>query len=105
MRDGRTTARVNDIRADVDEGDVLIAVADDGLGMDEQTVAMLRDGIEGNRGSGCSSDEKETGIALRNVAERLERFYGFGSGIDIMSKPGEGTCVTLRLAHTAAHNE
>ena len=66
---------------------------------------MLRDGIEGNRGSGCSSDEKGTGIALRNVAERLERFYGFGSGIDIMSKPGEGTCVTLRLAHTAAHNE
>lgn len=94
-----------DIRADVDEGDVLIAVADDGLGMDEQTVAMLRDGIEGNRGSGCSSDEKGTGIALRNVAERLERFYGFGSGIDIMSKPGEGTCVTLRLAHTATHNE
>ena len=39
-----------------------------------------------------------TGMALRNVAERIERFFGVGSGVEIVSKPGEGTCVTLRLA-------
>ena len=92
-----------DIRADVDGPDVLIAVTDDGLGMDEVTCQALRDGIAGKHGHSYSSEEKGTGIALQNVAERLERFYGFGSGIDIMSKPGEGTCVTLRLARTAAH--
>jgi two-component system sensor histidine kinase LytS len=32
------------------------------------------------------------------VAERIERFYGGGSGIEIMSKLGEGTVVTLRIA-------
>ena len=32
-------------------------------------------------------------------AERVERFFGVGSGVEIVSKPGEGTCVTLRLAH------
>ena len=36
-------------------------------------------------------------MALRNVADRIERFYGEGSGVEIVSKPGEGTCVTLRL--------
>ena len=45
-----------------------------------------------------SSDAKGTGIALRNVAERIEKFYGVGSGVEIVSKLNEGTCVTLRLA-------
>lgn len=94
-----------DIRAQDDNGDVLIAVTDDGLGMSEAACQELRK---------RTTDEKETtprnhsgskgmGIALRNVAERLERFYGFGSGIDIVSKPDEGTCVTLRLARAAIH--
>ena len=93
-----------DIRAEIDGSDVLIAVTDDGLGMDEETLEKLRCSVSTDQPCGCSGEEKGTGIALRNVAERLERFYGFDSGIDIMSKPGEGTCVTLRLARTAAHD-
>ena len=92
-----------DIRADADGDDMLIAVADDGLGMDEATRKSLLAGINCRHDGTCSKDEKGTGIALRNVSERLERFYGYGSGLDIMSKPGEGTCVTMRLARTAVH--
>lgn len=92
-----------DIRAEEDDGDVMIAVADDGLGMSAEACRKLRERAEGVGSGRCSVDEKGTGIALRNVAERLERFYGFGSGIDIVSKPGEGTCVTLRLARAAVH--
>ena len=77
--------------------DVLIAVTDDGLGMDEETAKRL---LEGPSGFDRTSD-KGTGIALRNVAERVERFYGVGSGVEIMSKPGEGTSVTIRLANAA----
>jgi two-component system sensor histidine kinase LytS len=87
-----------DIHVAVDGDDVCIAVADDGLGMDEACAAALLDGSA----KPASGSPKGTGIALRNVAERLERFYGFDSGVDIVSKPGEGTCVTLRLAHAAA---
>lgn len=93
-----------DIRAEIDGEDVVISVTDDGLGMDDATCRMLRDKVSSNRlqsDSGYSDSEKGTGIALKNVAERLERFYGYGSGLDIMSKAGEGTCVTLRLARTA----
>ena len=44
---------------------------------------------------------QSTGIALRNVADRVELFYGEGSGVEIMSKVGSGTCVTLRLVGVA----
>lgn len=83
-----------DIHATVDGSDVLVSVADDGLGMDEDAAnRLLEQTQEGTRGEG-----EGTGIALRNVAERIERFYGFGSGIEIMSSLGEGTVVTMRLA-------
>lgn len=88
-----------DIHAEADDGDVLIAVTDDGLGMSRDVCAQLL----AKPASAMSAEEKGTGIALRNVAERLERFYGFDSGVDIVSKPGEGTCVTLRLARAATH--
>jgi two-component system sensor histidine kinase LytS len=86
-----------DVQAVVDGGDIMIAVADDGLGMDESVAERLLSGSSQE----SSDSSKGTGIALKNVAERLERFYGTGSGVEIMSKVGEGTCVTLRLVGAA----
>ena len=90
-----------DVHATVDGNDVLIAVADDGLGMDEDAAELL---LRQARPNETGSDEG-TGIALRNVAERIERFYGKGSGIEIMSRLGEGTVVTLRLGDAAPSEE
>ena len=75
--------------------DVLIAVSDDGLGMDESVAARLREGATQPN----TTPGKGAGIALRNVADRLELCYGKGSGVDIYSQPGEGTRVTLRLVN------
>jgi len=86
-----------DILAEVDESDVLISVCDDGLGMDASTADKL---LHSTKVS-IKHDPRGTGIALRNVAERIERFYGAGSGVEIVSKLGEGTCVTLRLSREA----
>lgn len=85
-----------DVHAATDGDDILLAVADDGLGMSEEAAQRLLADAPGP-----SEENKGTGMALRNVAERAERFYGKGSGVEIMSKPGEGTCVTLRLAGAA----
>ena len=85
-----------DIHVVVDGSDVLVAVADDGLGMDEEVAARLL--AESLPATGSS---KGTGIALKNVADRIELFYGVGSGIDVVSKLGEGTVVTLRLGDAA----
>ena len=86
-----------DVQAVFDGGDVLLDVVDDGNGMDESVAERLLDGSS----QSASGAAKGTGIALRNVAERIERFYGVGSGVEIMSKVGEGTSVTLRLVGAA----
>ncbi len=95
MRDDRPLCI--DIHATTNDTDVLIAVADDGLGMDDDAAAKLLAETQVARG-----DRAGTGIALKNVAERVELFYGVGSGIEVMSKLGEGTVVTLRLADAAS---
>lgn len=86
-----------DIHATVDDGDVLISITDDGLGMSEDIANSL---IES-----AGPSQAGTGIALKNVAERLKRFYGLGSGVDILSKPGEGTSVSLRLANASTRKK
>ncbi|MDM8270872.1 GAF domain-containing sensor histidine kinase [Thermophilibacter provencensis] len=87
-----------DVQVATDGDDILIAVADDGLGMDKDVAdRLLAEATEQHEQSGGGS--RGTGMALRNVADRIERFYGQGSGVEIVSKPGEGTCVTLRLAN------
>ena len=90
-----------DIHATVDGSDVLVAVVDDGLGMDENVADRLLAQAQ----QPVRDSDEGTGIALRNVAERIERFYGIGSGIEIMSKLGEGTAVTLRLADAAPSDD
>ena len=86
-----------DVQVATDGDDVLLAVADDGLGMDEPIARRLLEGSSQD----IPKSSNGSGIALRNVAERIERFYGIGSGVEIMSKSGEGTCVTLRLVGVA----
>ena len=90
-----------DIHATREGGDVLVSVTDDGLGMDEATAERLL-----SRASAPDRDNpRGTGVALHNVAERVKRFYGIGSGVEIMSKPGEGTSVTVRLVGAASEGE
>ena len=87
-----------DVHVASDGGDILIAIADDGLGMEEDQVKNL---LTAQDDEYPSRAQKGTGIALRNVLERVERFYDQGSGVEILSKLGKGTCVTLKLAGAA----
>lgn len=90
-----------DIHATREGDDVLVSVTDDGLGMDEATAERLL-----SQASAPDRDNpRGTGVALHNVAERVKRFYGIGSGVEIMSKPGEGTSVTVRLVGAASEGE
>lgn len=83
-----------DVQVAIEGDDVLIAVADDGLGMSRAVADRL---LAGASGPEAAQPGRGAGMALRNVADRIERFYDEGSGVEIVSKPGEGTCVTLRL--------
>ena len=84
-----------DIQVATDGDDILIAVVDDGLGMDKAVADRLLAAAAEPRANAAPG--QGMGMALRNVAERVERFFGAGSGVEIVSKPDEGTSVTLRL--------
>jgi two-component system LytT family sensor kinase len=64
------------------DGRLLLEVEDDGIGMDAE-----------REGAG----ERSGGIGMRNVRERMEVMYGPAAEVEIVSRPGRGTKVTLVL--------
>ncbi len=77
------------VTARTDGDDVVIDVADDGVGMDDETLGRLL--VEKH------ASETGTGIALHNVDARLRACYAKGSGITATTELGHGTTVHLRL--------
>lgn len=69
---------------------LLCEVMDNGDGMD--TDAAKR----GTRGQG-SRRQLFTGIGIQNVHDRIVLLYGERYGIEIISRPGEGTRIRIRL--------
>lgn len=69
------------------EEDMLIIIRDDGVGISEERLPeVLRPGI----GSG-------NGVGLSNVHERLKGLFGEEYGLRIVSAPGAGTSVYVRV--------
>ena len=72
-----------------DQGRLLIEVEDDGVGMEPGRVI----------GSGSRPVASGTGIGVRNVRERMESACTASlRGVEIVSRPGRGTKVTLEDA-------
>ena len=67
------------IEARIDNGDLRLAVRDTGVGVGDQRAIF------------------EHGVGLRNVRERLLRLYGADYAPQVISQPGAGTTVTLRI--------
>ncbi len=82
-----------DIKVYKKDNDVIIAVADDGVGMEstERDKAV-------NKGS-----SQGAGIALKNVDDRLRSCFNTGSGICIESELNVGTTVNLVLGGAVAN--
>lgn len=80
------------------EGRILIEVEDNGEGMTESQVAALLS----DRSSDNLNRKHVTGIGISNVIERLQLYYNIveiRDVIDIESKPGYGTRVTLKIPY------
>ncbi|NOU96864.1 HAMP domain-containing protein [Paenibacillus sp. LMG 31456] len=73
------------------EAGVRIVVSDNGRGMSEETrQALLR--LEAS-----TTNKQSTGLGTRNVFKRLKLFYGHNHLVDIDSKLGEGTKITITI--------
>lgn len=74
-----------------DGDDIVLKVSDNGRGMTEEELKVLRDRING------VIPEEDSGFGMRNVEQRLKMNYGNGYGISVESIYGEGTDVTVRI--------
>ena len=77
------------VEAKLDGDDLLLVVADDGIGMKAESLAQLQDSLESG-GPGLS------GYGIRNVHERIRLTFGKPYGLAFESVWGEGTVVTVR---------
>lgn len=72
--------------------DIRITVEDDGIGMDEATVLANFYGTAPAERPAVSG-----GYGIRNIQERLVLAYGAPYGLSCVSRPGEGTVVTVDI--------
>ncbi len=79
------------LRSRLEDGKFFIEVEDDGVGIAPERA--LRTGVLTQQGNG---------IGVRNVRERLEVLYGDAAALEITSRPGRGTLVTMRMPQAAA---
>ncbi|THF84108.1 cache domain-containing sensor histidine kinase [Cohnella fermenti] len=77
------------------DGRLEIVVQDDGVGMDAETLAKLRNSLGkdmSSRDRGMDNEER-LGIGLQNVHRRIRLLFGEAYGLSIDSEPGRGTTV------------
>ncbi|CAG7616635.1 histidine kinase [Paenibacillus allorhizosphaerae] len=80
------------IRTYCEEGQLVVGIEDNGVGMDASALQRLIDGSK----SGHPTNHTR-GIGLSNIKERLQHHYGSSFHVDIRSKPMDGTSVLIRL--------
>ena len=80
------------VTLDGENGDVLIALTDDGVGMtaEQAAKALTEPGPE-------EAAAKYRHVGMWNVHKRLQYSFGEEYGLSIRSVPGQGTTVTVRL--------
>ena len=79
------------VTASAADGDLTLAVCDDGIGMTPEKLTQLLSGDHLMSGRGSNH------IGVYNVQERLRMLYGSSYGITIESEPERYTRVYLRL--------
>ena len=81
------------IRAYTRGNDLFMEVQDNGPGMPrEQVEKLLLENTE--------TRSKGSGIGLRNVHQRIQLYFGWDYGLEIVSEPDEGTTVRIHLPKT-----
>lgn len=77
---------------------LMIRISDDGVGMDEETLAKLNRKLGKSTDSFTSQDEeRQGGIALANVNNRIHLIFGDEYGIHVYSVPQNGTDVEITI--------
>jgi two-component system sensor histidine kinase YesM len=85
------------------DGKLEIVVEDNGVGMDEDTLARLTRSLDADRSSkeeledGVQIGSGRRGIGLQNVHLRIRLMFGENCGVGIRSRLNEGTTVVVTI--------
>ncbi len=88
------------IRFECTQDRLIIRICDDGVGMDEETLARLNHKL-GKSPDAFASEETRGGIALENVNNRIHLLFGDEYGMHVYSVQGSGTDVEITLPVTS----
>jgi two-component system sensor histidine kinase LytS len=77
------------VTADCRDGHLWVEVADDGLGMAPETVALIL--------SSAAAESLSEGVGARNSNQRLVQLFGQAYAMQLDSSPGRGTRITFRV--------
>ncbi|MCL6602730.1 MAG: sensor histidine kinase [Paenibacillus sp.] len=86
------------ISARFEQGDIVLAVSDDGIGMSQEQANRLL--LEPS--SELRSNNSDGSYGLYNVNERIRYFAGNRYGLTIETGIGEGTTITIKMKAIAA---
>lgn len=89
------------IRFECTQNRLLIRICDDGVGMDEETLARLNHKLGKSPDAFASDEEARGGIALENVNNRIHLLFGDEYGMHVYSVQGSGTDVEITLPVTS----
>ena len=82
------------IRAVVEDEILVLSVADNGVGMDPQTLRELEEKIANER---LEEYRGFNGVGVANIILRMRMTYGEKFSYEFLSRDGQGTTVTLRI--------
>ncbi len=74
----------------LEDGNVILSVTDNGIGMSEEQVALIL--TDSSR-----MHKRGSGVGLVNVNNRIRLLFGGEYGLTVESEPDEGTTVTVRI--------
>lgn len=84
------------VRGYEDRSGLVFEVEDDGIGMEPEILAKLREQLK--EGEEVQPNQKGS-FGLKNVVQRMRMYYGADSDITIESERNVGTCVKIYLGH------
>lgn len=76
-----------------------IDISDNGIGMDRDSLEQLRETIQ------TTNTTRTHSIGLYNINQRISLCYGSKYTMQIQSKPGVGTCISLKLPFNDTRNK
>ena len=82
------------IDVEAENGVFVIALLDNGVGMDEETLKKLRRFLDSDE-IGIKNEHNWQSIGLKNVHDRIRYLYGEEYGLEIISTVGVGTMVRI----------